>query len=76
VTKCLSKNDQDVSAKKKQVHVPIGCICLSKGVHLGLPIEGKNTFLYHLFPNIYTCCTSVNIIFKNHYKLIVKYIYC
>jgi len=54
---------------------PYGYICLSDGLHLRLAVEGNNTFLYCLFPNIllYAYSTSVNIIFTNHYKLIVKY---
>jgi len=44
---------------------PQGYICLSEGVHLRLAIEEKS-----IFKKI-----SVNIIFKNHYMLVVKYIY-
>jgi len=56
---------------------PQGYICLSEGVHLRLAIEDKNIFACYLFPKylyifIYI---SVNIIFKNHYMLIVKYIW-
>jgi len=50
-----------------------GYICLSEGVHLRLAIEGKYIFTYlhlQIFIDI-----SVNIIFKNRYMLIVKYIY-
>jgi len=45
---------------------------LSEGVHLRLAIEGKNISTYYLFPNFVHI--SVNIIFKNEYTLIVKYI--
>jgi len=36
------------------LHVPLGYICLSEGVHLRLAIEDKNIFTYCLFPNSYT----------------------
>jgi len=36
---------------------PWGYICLSKGVHLWLAIEGKNIFACFLFSNLYTYIT-------------------
>jgi len=44
---------------------PWGYVLQSKGVHLWLAIEEQNIFTY----------ISVNILFKNHYMLIVKHIY-
>jgi len=35
----------------------LGCSCLSEGVQLGWAIEGKNIFIYYLFPNIDTYIT-------------------
>jgi len=49
-----------------------GYICLSKGVHLRLAEDEKNIFTYYLLPNIHI---SLCIISKNHYMLIVKYVY-
>jgi len=52
---------------------PQGYICLSEGVHLRLAIEEKiysHNICFQIFINI-----SVNITFKNHYRLVVKYIY-
>jgi len=52
---------------------PQGYIFLSEGVHLRLAIEEKNILAcvcFQIFIHI-----SVNIIFKNHYMLIVRYIY-
>jgi len=40
-----------------------------------LAIEWKNVFIDYLFPNIYTYISEYCIILKNHYMLIVKYIY-
>jgi len=31
-----------------------GYICLPEWVHLRLAIEGKNMFMYYLFPDVYT----------------------
>ena len=52
---------------------PQGYICLSEGVHLRLAIEEKiylHNICFQIFIHI-----SVNIIFKNHCMLVVKYIY-
>jgi len=51
---------------------PQGYICLYEGVHLRLSIEEQNIFAKNVFPNI--THISVNILFKNHYMLVVKYI--
>jgi len=51
---------------------PQGCIFLSEGVHLRLAIEEKiylQIVYFQIFIHI-----SANIIFKNHYMFIVKYI--
>jgi len=53
---------------------PQGYIYLSKRVHLRLSIEKQNIFAYIIYFEIFTHM-SVNILFKNHYMLIVKYIY-
>jgi len=50
-----------------------GYICLSEGVHLRLAIEEK-IYLHNICFQI-LIHLSVNIIFKNHYMLAVKYIY-
>jgi len=52
---------------------PQGYICLSERIHLRLAIDEKmylHIIYFHTFIHI-----SVIIIFKNHYTLIVKYIY-
>jgi len=41
------------------VHVPLGVYCLSEGVHLRLAIEGKNIFIYYLFPNVVNYKSSI-----------------
>jgi len=50
-----------------------GYICLSDGAHLRLAVEGK-TLLHMIYFQIFIHM-PVNIIFKNGYSLIVKYIY-
>jgi len=57
------------------VHVPVGYIFLSEGVHLRLAIEEKNSFTYSLFPNIYKCISEYYFLKSLYtYMLIVKYI--
>jgi len=63
---------QSADSSKAGVH-NLGYICLSEGVHLRLAIEEKiylHNICFQIFIHI-----SVNIIFKNHYMLVVKYIY-
>jgi len=52
---------------------PYGYICLSEGVHLRLAME-KIDFLGILYFQIFIHI-SVNVILKNRYTPIVKYIY-
>ena len=52
---------------------PQGHICLSEGVHLRLA-EDKKIFLHVIYFQIFLHI-SLGIIIKNHYMLIVKYVY-
>jgi len=50
-----------------------GYICLSEGVRLRLAIEEQNIFTFNFFQIFLHI--SLSIPFKDHYMLIVKYIY-
>jgi len=52
---------------------PQGYICLPEGVHLRFSMEEQNIFTHDFF-RIFVHI-SVNILLKNHYMLIVRYIY-
>jgi len=52
---------------------PIGYICLSEGVYLRLA-EDEKIYSHIIYFQIFIH-TSLSIIFKNPYMLIVKYIY-
>jgi len=52
----------------------LGYIRISKGVHLRLAIEGKICLCSYIIYFQIFIHISVNIIFKNHHVLIVKYI--
>jgi len=53
---------------------PQGYIYLFEGVHLRIVMEGKSIFVYTIYFQIFVHI-SVNSIFRNHFLLIVKYIY-